>query len=269
MAGKVLGTKSLGGIRSSFSAIDGTWETRLTRLLCDAVVANSAVTAASYQASQKIKQQPVFTVQNAIEADFEDRESVRNHLSHTFSLPKDALWLASIGRVDPLKRFDVLVRLASTLHNAPVKAHFLLIGDGPEKKALEDLARSLGVEDRITFTGEIPSASRWMKGFDIFCFPSEDEGLPNVMLEAAAAGLPTLAWKYPFNEEILEDQTMALLIEPQNLDAMQNALLQLIASKSLRESLGRAAQGHIQTNFSLQRYIESMTEVYETMLQKP
>ena len=269
IAGKVLKAKSLGGIRSSYSAIDGTWETRLSRFLCDAVVANSKVTAASYQLGQKLKKQPVFTVQNAIATEFEEREFAREYLSKAYGLSKDALWVASIGRVDPLKRFDILVRLASMMKDAPFKAHFLLFGDGPQKKALEELARSLGVEDRVTFAGEFPSASRWMKGFDIFCFPSEDEGLPNAVMEAAAAGLPILAWKYPFNEEILEDRKMALLIEPQNLVAMKNALLQLMASKSLRDTLGQAAQEHIQATFSLQRYIESMTEVYETVLQLP
>ncbi len=266
LAGKILRSTSLGGIRSSYSAIKGAWATRLMRLTCDAVLANSEVTAEAYRGGQKIKKQPVFTVQNAMEPEFEEREAVRKQLSSAYGLPEDALWVASIGRVDPLKRFDVMVLLASMLADGSQDVRFLLIGDGPEKPALEKLAEELGVTDKFTFTGEVPSANRWMKGFDIFCFPSVDEGLPNAVMEAAAAGQPILGWRLPYMAELFPNNEMVSLVEPFDMNKMADALKALLQDPELRAQMGFAAQSHVNENFSLERYIYGMGSVYESLL---
>lgn len=267
LAGKMLGVRSLGGIRSSYAAIKGAWSTRLMRLTCDAVLSNSAVTAAAYRAEQKCRKQPVFTAQNAIDTEFEEREAVREQLSTNYGLPQDALWVASIGRVDPLKRFDALVRLASMLKDAPQDVRFLLIGDGPEKPALQNLAKALDVTDKFIFTGEVPSANRWMKGFDVFCFPSVDEGMPNAVMEAASAGLPILGWRLPYMEELFPDAEMVSLVDPFDMHQMASSLTVLLNDSGLRRRMGSAVQKHVDENFSLARYIEGMSSVYENMRQ--
>jgi len=268
MASKILSSKSIGGIRSSYRSLKNTWETRLSSFFCDAIISNSETSAKAYQANQKWKTQPVFTVQNAVDSQFDAREDIRAHLTHAYGLPADAIWIASIGRMDPLKRFDLLVRLSGKLKAKSLNFHWLIIGDGPEKEILENLSRELNVQDRVTFTGEVAFASRWMKSFDIFCFPSIDEGLPNVIMEAASAGLPVVAWQLPFVEELLESDKMALLVEPNDLDGMEDSLRALICSGDLRTQLGSAAQAHILSHFSLEKYIQGMTSVYETLLEE-
>jgi len=268
LSGKLLRSISLGGMRSSYRTLEHTWETKLTRVFCDGVVSNSETTAAAYRKSLNGKQQPVFAVQNAVDTQFDERDEIRAHLVDAYGLPADAIWIASIGRMDPLKRLDLLVQLAENLKQKSLNFHCLLIGDGPEKDTLEKLSRGLDIEDKVTFTGEVPFASRWMKGFDVFCFPSIDEGLPNAIMEAAAAGLPVVAWRLPFIEELLKNEEMALLEEPKDLDGMEKALRALIRSEDLRTQLGSAAQAHIHAHFNLDRYIQSMTAVYETLLKE-
>lgn len=266
VAGRVLGVRNLGGIRSSFPAIKGTWVTRIMRLACDAVLVNSQSTADAYRAEHSIRKQSVFIVQNAIDSVYEERDTARDFLSSVYGLPKDAVWVASIGRVDPLKRFDVLLRLSSMLNEVQQDVHFVLIGDGPEYSKLVDLANELDIEESVTFIGELPSANRWMKGFDIFCFPSIDEGMPNAVMEAGAAGLPILGWRLPYMVELFPSDNMAMLVEPLNINGMSEALRELVNKKDLRKNLGRAAEEHIQKDFSLERYIQSMTDVYESLL---
>ena len=266
MSAKVLGAKSLGGIRSSIQALDQSWETHLTRLLCDAIVSNSLTTAQAYRAKLRRKKQGVYTVQNAINTSFANRDTARNYLINAFNLPMDAIWVASIGRMYPLKRFDLLIHLAEKIKSTTTKVHFVLIGDGPEKPAMESQSQDLGLQDLVTFTGEVPLVSRWMKGFDIFCFPSTDEGMPNVIMEAAAAGLPILAWRYPFIEELLVNGEMALLVQPGDLEGMGKALRTLIHNPQLRQQLGGAAQSHVNNNFSVERYIQEMTAIYDSLL---
>ncbi|MDW7755749.1 MAG: glycosyltransferase, partial [Brevefilum sp.] len=178
----------------------------------------------------------------------------------------NALWIASMGRLDPLKHFEWLLQIIAKLGDKHSNIHLVLIGDGPERTRLETLAEGLDLTGNVTFTGEVPMASTWLKAMDIFTFPSVDEGMPNVILEAAAAGLPIVAWRLPFYQELLTNAHTALLVDPYNQNQMLAALNTLIDSPELRRSLGQAARHHILTSFSLERYVNEMTHVYETVL---
>lgn len=267
LAARILGVPCIGGIRSSYSVDQRNLETFLVHHLCDAVVANSNTAAGAYRSSLGKRDQPVFTVPNAIVDSFRNRVTVREELSTRYCLPGEKLWICSIGRMDPLKRFDLLIELAGRLKASTKNFHVILIGDGPEKAHLEYLSESIGVTDRVTFLGEVPNAADWMKGMDIFCFPSTSEGLPNVIMEAATAGLPVVAWKLPFIQELLPDKSMSLLSTPHDLDSMLKHLSELINSPSLRENIGRAAQEHTVQYFSVERFVKEMTSVYDSVLE--
>ena len=267
LAGRVLGVPCVGGIRSSYSANQRNLETFLVHRFCDTVIANSDSAAEEYRLSLGKRIQPVFSVPNAILDSFASRVSVRSDLTRRYGLPGDALWICSIGRMDPLKRFDLLLEIARRLKTSHENFHVVLIGDGPEKTRLEGLSKTFGVTDRVAFLGEVPNASDWMKGMDIFCFPSTSEGLPNVIMEAAAAGLPVVAWKLPFIEELLPDKDMSLLSKAGDLDSMLSNLSELINSQTLRENIGRAAQKYVLENFGIERFIQKMSSVYESVLQ--
>jgi len=267
LAARILGAACVGGIRSSYSADQKNLESFLVHHFCDVVVANSNTAAGAYRSSLGKRDQAVFTVPNAIVDSFRNRDTVREELSTRYDLPGDKLWICSIGRMDPLKRFDLLLEMAERLRTSHNKFHFILIGNGPEKNRLENLSESLSVQERVTFLGEVPNAANWMKGMDIFCFPSTSEGLPNVIMEAAAAGLPVVAWKLPFVEELLPDKSMSLLSNPGDLDSMLKHLSDLIYSPSLRENIGRAAQEQVIQNFSVERFVKEMSSVYDSVLE--
>lgn len=266
-AAKLLGAKSLAGIRSSFLPLKDAIETKLVRKLCDGVVANSQAAAFAYQQAKKAKKQKLFVVQNAVENNFLVRGSTRKELIESYSLPPNSVWIASIGRMDPSKKFDSLIRICLELKIGGYDYHLALIGGGPEKDSLVNLVNYYDLTDRVTFTGEVPYASRWLQAFDLFCFPSIAEGSPNVIMEAALAGVPIVAWDLPFNREILPTPRLALLKEPGNQSAMLDAVIQLINSETLRQSLGSEAQKHVQTSFGLTRFIDAMTAVYKDVLE--
>ena len=268
LAARILRVPCLGGIRSQYSPHEKGLDNCLVKTNCDAVVANSQAAAYAYQRALKKKHQEIYTVPNAVLDDPSNRDSLRKELAEAHNLPMDALWVCSVGRMDPLKRFDLLLEMADRLRNEKHKFHIVLIGDGPEKAHLEALASSLNINRLISFLGEIPYAGRWLKAMDIFCFPSLSEGLPNAVMEAAAAGLPIVAWKLPFCQELLPDAAQALLVEPGNLEVMSSALSQLLNSAQLRAQYGSAARLHILENFDLARYIQNMTAVYELVLKR-
>jgi glycosyltransferase involved in cell wall biosynthesis len=238
----------------------------LTLLLVDAIMFNSICAADQLRALFKFRKVTIHAVQNAIEDQTSDRQMLRKELSQRFGFSPNNLWIGSLGRLDPKKRFDLLFRVIALLQEDFKDFHFLLIGDGPERMHLEEMADTLGIAGRITFAGEVPGASAWLGALDIFCFTSLDEGIPNAVMEAAVAGVPIVTWGVPFIEEFLEDGKTARLVDPEDLPGFRDVLLELIPSPELRLMLGTNARDHVIKDFSLDRFIQQMTNLYDDLL---
>lgn len=130
-----------------------------------------------------------------------------------------ALRIGSVGRLVPVKGFDVLVEAARSLSGS-LHAEYVVVGEGPERAALERRAEGLPV----TFPGELrdPAAvADFLRTLDVFVLPSRSEGLPNVVLEAAACGLPVVATMAPGIEGAAED---AVLVPPNDVAALAGAI---------------------------------------------
>jgi glycosyltransferase involved in cell wall biosynthesis len=267
LTAKLLGAKSLGGVRGAFRAFrDHSWESRLTLWFVDAIMANSSSVAEQLKAVRWGRKQIVYTVQNAVEDQAGNRLIMREALTRRFGFANRGVWIGSIGRLDPGKRFDNLLKALALLSVEVKDFHFLLVGDGPERGRLERMADELGIRQYVTFTGEVPGASAWLGALDIFCFTSLDEGLPNAVMEAAAAGVSIVSWRVPFIEEILKGREVAYLVEPEDLVGFKNALVALSHSPALRSKLGQAARKHVLEAFSLKKFVQHMTCVYEDLL---
>lgn len=104
-------------------------------------------------------------------------------------IPADALVVGHVGRIDPPKNHEFLLRVFAKL---PENARLLLVGDGQLRQAAEKQAHELGVADRVIFTGIRKDVPRLLQAMDVFVFPSIYEGLPVSVIEAQAAGLPCL-----------------------------------------------------------------------------
>jgi glycosyltransferase involved in cell wall biosynthesis len=267
ISAKLLGVKSLGSIRNAVTSYrEHRLESFLTFSTIDGMVVNTLSTSNFIRDKLSRKGIALFTVQNAIADEFKERLAARKKISNAFSVSEKLTWIVTIGRMDPLKRLDLLLEVLASINKKDLPFHCFMIGDGPEKVGLEGKTKALNLIDRVTFTGEIPEANDLLPAFDVFTFTSTDEGMPNVLMEAAAAGLPILSWRYPFSQELLQDQVSGLLIEPGNLNEYASKLDELLENPNLRRKLGNTAREHILSAFSLERYVSAMTEVYETML---
>jgi glycosyltransferase involved in cell wall biosynthesis len=115
-----------------------------------------------------------------------DASAVRAELG----VPSDALVIGHVGRFDPQKNHELLVRIAAAAIRREPRAVIVLVGDGPLRAWVEGEAVRLGVRERIVFAGVRADVPRLLRSFDVFVLPSHREGLPLVGLEAQAAGLP-------------------------------------------------------------------------------
>jgi glycosyltransferase involved in cell wall biosynthesis len=267
-AAKLMGAKSIGSLRGSFQSFrNGHLESILSLVLVDSILVNSDSAGEQLKENRKRKNKDIHVVVNAVENPVNNRLEIRESLSSRFDIPAERLWIGSLGRLEAGKRFDLLIKVMAMLQDDVQDFQFLLIGDGPDEFHLKRMAEDLGIHTHITFAHEIPDAGKFLSALDIFCFASLDEGLPNVIMEAAAAGVPIVSWRLPFIEELLDGGKAGSLVEPVgDIINFKNNVLNLIRSPQLRIETGKAGQHHVLKNFSLERFIQQMTDVYENVL---
>lgn len=144
--------------------------------------------------------------------------------------------LLFVGRLARQKGVGILLDALATLRDQPWQ--LTIAGDGPERTPLARQAAQLGLADRVHFRGWIQREDlpQLYRSSDIFVFPSHDEGMPNVVLEAVAGGLPIVATRVPGNDELVRDN--GTLVPPGDPPAFAAALAPLLTDGSLRHTLG-------------------------------
>jgi glycosyltransferase involved in cell wall biosynthesis len=266
-AGKLLRARaSLGSLRGSFDAYRRQRaEAVLTECLVDGILVNSRSAGERLAASRGGRRKKIFTLPNAVEDRVLDHSRARARWRERWGIPGDRFWIGSVGRLDPGKRFDQMIDLGARLAERGEDVHVVVVGDGPERGALEECARRRGLADRTTFTGAEPDVRETLGALDLFCFPSADEGLPNAVMEAAAAGVPVVAWRTPFLEELLGAEG-ALLAERGDFARWESDARALLRDAERRRGAGEAARRRVLERFSVPRFVAGLTAAYDELL---
>lgn len=142
-------------------------------------------------------------------------------------LPADAVLVGFVGRFGREKGADQLLAACGAL---PVGTQVVLVGDGPERPALEALAAALP-SGMVHFAGLVPAAGRYLRAFDVVCLPSRTEGTPMVLLEALAAGVPAVAFGVGGIPDVLRDAT-EFLVPPGDVPALAARLTAVLGDRT-------------------------------------
>lgn len=146
------------------------------------------------------------------------------------------------------------------------QAMFVLVGDGPNRGALEGQARALGVEDRVLFLGYREDVPDLLSCCDIFVLPSFEEGLPLSILEAMAAGKPVIASAIGGNDEAVVHGHTGLLVPPGNSAALAAAIKLLLVDSALARTLGGNGTARAREQYSGETMVRRTTQAYEELL---
>jgi glycosyltransferase involved in cell wall biosynthesis len=158
--------------------------------------------------------------------------------------------VGTVARLSREKGIDLLVDAFARLVPGDPATRLVIVGEGPERGALEALARSCGVSDRVTFQGFHPRVAELLPGFDVFVLPSRTEGLPLALLEAMAAGRACVATKVGGVPEVVADGVTGVLVAPGDPAALAAAVQALLADPVLRRRLGTAARAQVEGAWS-------------------
>jgi len=184
-----------------------------------------------------------------------------------FPTPR-AVIIVGVGRQSPEKGFDQLVEAARLLVRDSDSVGIVLIGDGPDRPLLEDRVRAAGLSGHVAFAGFRADIDRLLPGADILAQGSFTEGLPNVVLEACAAGIPVVATDVGGTSEIIDEGVNGLLVPAGDPAALAAGLLDLVRSAERRRSMGARGRELVAARFSFARQAVDYAEMFASVAER-
>jgi glycosyltransferase involved in cell wall biosynthesis len=173
----------------------------------------------------------------------------------------------AVGRLDARKGHAFLVEALARLAEKGTDARVVIVGEGPERPALERLARDLGVGDRLSLPGAVgqDEITSWFADADIFCLPSLAEGVPIVLMEAMACGLPVVAPRIMGIPELVEDGRSGSLVTAGRADELATALARQLADPEARRRMGAAGRERVLAEFEVGECTRRVAELMKTV----
>lgn len=191
-----------------------------------------------------------------------DSQKARQSAREKWGLPAEALIIGGVGRLHYQKNFPLFLEVASEVGTLFPQARFVIAGEGPERAALENLGRKLGIASRLRFLGFVPDMPELYQALDILMLTSHFEGTPLTVLEAMAMGVPVVAARVDGVAEVLEDGQDGLLVPPGRRDLFVAGVARLIRDQGLRQQLSRAGQEKARQHFSAEAMVRQVEALY-------
>lgn len=220
--------------------------------------------------------------------DTEERAALRG----SFGIPADAVVFANIARMEPRKGHRFFLEAAAGLTGAglaagntpgtdprttdPVTADaaaphavqpwFVIVGDGPEEAALRAQATELGIADRVVFTGYRRDVEKMFGMSDVIVLTSLWEGLPRVLVQAAAAGRPAISFACDGAHEVIADGKNGWVVPMRDTAAVRDRMAQLLEDAALRASFGVAARANVNESWTVEAMVAQIDDLYRRLL---
>lgn len=202
----------------------------------------------------------IFSVPTGIDIDHfkpGDRASARQQCQ----LPPHAWIIGIVATMRSWKGHRYLMEAFKQL--ALPDAFLLIVGDGPQRDALQQQAETFGLSEKIIFAGNQEDVAPWLRAMDIFVLPSyANEGVPQSLMQAMACGIPVITTSVGSISELVVDKTTGLIIPLQDPNAITHACLQLKAEPHLYQKLREQARMHIEKYCSLTLMVDAMERVF-------
>ena len=170
--------------------------------------------------------------------------------------------IGTIAELHPNKGLSYLINAMSTVVAQYPQALCIIIGDGQDNASLHMLIKERKLEQSVFLLGYLDQASDYLKAFNIFVLPSLKEGLPYVILEAGCASLPVVSTTVGGIPEVIEDMKSGILIQSKNSRELAHALSFMIEHPDERRKYGATLREKILKNFSIEKMVEKVEEVY-------
>jgi L-malate glycosyltransferase len=250
--------RDLGFWRTPFKA----FQLRLVYPRFDGFIANSNAVAEHFHAADRIPLERIEVIPNALDPP-----------GQVLPAPEVAAMrergpvvgiVANLNR--RVKRVDLFLRAAAEVARAHPRAGFVVVGEGSLEGELRALVASLGISDRVLFTGRAEDPYAWIAGFDLGVICSDNEGFSNAVLEYMAMGVPPVVTDVGGNPEAVRGGVDGLLVPPDDPLALAGALARLLRDPALGRRLGERARATVRERYSVEACVSRHERYYESIL---
>jgi len=193
---------------------------------------------------------------------FARSEALRGQTREALGLGASFTWLA-IGRLNAIKNYGAMLRASRALLAAGLDHRLLIVGEGPERPALEALRRELELEETVTFLGVRRDVDALLNAADAVALSSVTEALPMALLEAAAVGKAIVAADVGGVRDVVLDGESGLVVPPGDQPALERAMIDVTRMEQSRlRAWGDRAVDHVRARFSLRAVAERWIDIY-------
>jgi glycosyltransferase involved in cell wall biosynthesis len=241
---------------------------RLTNGLVDHMTIISEAAADRFVTERIVPRELITIVPNGVDTDrfLKVAAGARESLRGSLGLKREFVWLA-VGRFEVAKDYPNMLRGFARVRERYPEAVLLLVGRGSLQGETESLARALGLGSKVRFLGVRHDVPELMSAADGYVMSSAWEGMPMVLLEAAAASLPIVATLVGGNHEVVGDEESGFLVPPRDPDALGMAMLRLMElSDDQRLSMGERGRERVRTHYGLGRVADRWEDLYREVL---
>ncbi|MBI2587835.1 glycosyltransferase [Candidatus Azambacteria bacterium] len=173
-----------------------------------------------------------------------------------------------IAHFYPMKGLSYLIEAAKIVRDRGVSFSLAIVGDGEERKTLQELIRHYGLEDVVSLAGEDSRLASNPEGFDLYIQSSLKEGFPYTILEAMAAGLPIVATAVGGVPEAIIHEETGLLARPADAEDLAEKIICLAQDPALAQRLGERTKAKVSKDFTLETMLEKTRAVYLGLLRQ-
>jgi glycosyltransferase involved in cell wall biosynthesis len=177
-----------------------------------------------------------------------------------------AFVIGAVGRLDPEKRFDVLLRAVAHLEIAETKVMVVVVGDGGERETLRRLADELGIGSQCLWLGFRRDVADLHHAFDVFVQASIREGTPNAVLEAMALQTPIIATGAGGTAELISDGVHGILVQPDNVAALVAAIERVRRDRESCNERAAQARMRVEQELSFDERTRKLEQIYQTLM---
>lgn len=232
------------------------------------MVAISAATREALVRYEFLPRRRIDVIYNGIKALEVDEQAVRQ-LRDELGLSPDLFVMGTVARLDPVKNQSMMLEAFARVHQRHPDTRLVMVGDGPEREALEQKALALGIKNVVIFTGFSTTPGLYLALMDLFLLSSDTEGTSMTLLEAMSLGLPVVATGAGGTPEIVEHDVTGLLTPVGDCDAFAGSIENLLANPDQIEEKGQAGRAKFVQQYSVESMAVEYMDRYLRTLARP
>jgi glycosyltransferase involved in cell wall biosynthesis len=241
-------------------------EDRIAVKLVDRVVAVSPNLNDMLVERIKAPRKKLVTIINGIATDMFARRPQPAALVKEFAIPDNCKIIGTVARLDGIKDQLTMIRAFEAIGNRLGDCRLFLVGDGPLRGELTAYINQQNLQNRVIITGERDDVPSFLNLFDIFVLSSLSEGTSISLLEAMASGVPPVVTRVGGNPDIVEHRMDGLVIEPRNLTALANAMVEILSDPDGYRRYSDRCVAKVTRDYSIDRMVDSYCKMYLEIL---